>query len=104
MTNETAKANERRKKSYLFDKVFSGHGIDIGCGWDLLNKDNAFPNIGSCEPFDIEQGDAQTVNKFRPKSSFDFVYSSNCLEHMEDPQLALKNWLDLLNRTVHARS
>ena len=81
---------KRRKNSYIFDKVFFGKGIDVGCGWDVLNKDKTFPNITSCEPFDIEQGDAQYVNKLRKESNYDFVHSSNCLEHMNDPLLALK--------------
>ena len=29
MSNETAKANKRRAQSYIFQKVFSGKGIDI---------------------------------------------------------------------------
>jgi len=96
MTNETKKANKRRKKERLFkERVFVGKGIDIGCGNDILDK-RVFKRIESIEPFDVKDGDAQYINRYRKEESFDFVYSSNCLEHMEDPFLALKNWFSLV--------
>ncbi|HUW18473.1 MAG TPA: class I SAM-dependent methyltransferase [Sedimentisphaerales bacterium] len=96
MTRETKKANKRRKHSYLFrERVFVGKGIDIGCGRDILNK-RVFRKITSVEPFDFVDGDAQYINCCRPEASYDFVYSSNCLEHMNDPAVALKNWFALV--------
>ena len=96
MTDETKKANKRRIESPLFrDRVFVGKGIDIGCGKDILDR-KVFRKISSIEPFDVEAGDAQFVNEFRPQKSYDFVYSSNCLEHMNDPVTALKNWFSLV--------
>ena len=93
---ETRKANKRRKHSYLFtNRVFVGKGIDIGCGNDILSK-RVFKKIESVEPFDMEDGDAQYINQHRKQENYDFVYSSNYLEHMEDPVVALKNWYALL--------
>jgi len=98
MSYETKKANRRRKKSYLFKKrVFVGKGIDIGCGKDILSK-KVFRKITSVEPFDIRDGDAQYINKYKSEDSYDFVYSSNCLEHMNDPIIALKNWFALVKQ------
>lgn len=98
MSYETKKANKRRKKSYLFNKkAFVGKGIDIGCGRDLLNK-KFFKKIISIEAFERDDGDAQHVDQYREKDSYDFVYSSNCLEHMEDPIAALKNWYSLVRQ------
>ena len=96
MSYETKKANKRRKKSYLFkERVFVGKGIDIGCGRDLLNK-RIFKRITSIEAFDREDGNAQHIDQYREKESYDFVYSSNCLEHMDDPVGAFKSWYSLV--------
>jgi len=43
-----------------------------------------------------EHGDAQFIERLRKAESYDFVYSSNCLEHMESPHVALKNWYSLV--------
>ncbi len=98
---ETSKTNKRRRYTYLFKKIFVGAGIDIGPGKDLFNKRNRFgltpfPKTISCEPFDLEQGDAQYINKYRKENEYDFVHSSNCLEHMKDPEVAIKNWFSLV--------
>lgn len=96
MSYETKKANKRRKQMPLFkDRAFVGKGIDIGCGRDILNK-KVFRKITSIEGFEAEDGDAQHIHQYREKESYDFVYSSNCLEHMDDPVCALKSWYSLV--------
>jgi SAM-dependent methyltransferase len=90
MSHETSKANKRRVGTYLYNKVFSGEGIDIGCGGDILKKD-IYPNISTVEPFDLQHGDAQYIDTY-VKKQFDFVHSSQCLEHMVDANIALQNW------------
>ena len=94
--NETHKSNQRRKSQVLFQKIFTGKGIDIGCGTDNLTNDSYYPNVTSCEGFDKEDGDAQKIHECRPAESYDFVYSSNCLEHLENPKEALESWLSLV--------
>lgn len=96
MGDETRKANRRRASDPLFQRVFRGRGIDIGHGGDLLNRDNLFPNVQSCEGFDQRDGDAQRILRYRPQQSYDFVYSSHCLEHLHDPAGALRSWFDLV--------
>jgi len=95
MGNETSKANKRRIGTYIFNKVFSGKGIDIGCGRDCL-KASDFPNIVSVEGFDKNQGDIQYIGKYKESESFDFVYSSHALEHLESPGAALLGWWNLV--------
>jgi len=95
MSNETKKASNRRKNTWLYNKIFSGYGIDIGCGSDILNKEQEFPNIIQVDPFDIEHGDAQYINQF-VHNQYDFVYSSQCLEHMYDPFISIKNWWSIV--------
>jgi len=88
--NETRKMNQIRKdKGY--DLYFSGTGIDIGCGNDLLD-DQVFLNITSIQPYDRLHGDANLIENIQD-NTFDFVYSSHCLEHMDNAELALKNWI-----------
>jgi SAM-dependent methyltransferase len=67
--------------------VVSGSGIDIGCGPD--------PVTPSCRRFDIEHGDANYITK-HVSETFDFVFSSHCLEHMYDPQVTILEWWKLV--------
>ena len=68
-------------------QFLSGEGIDIGCG-----SDPVLPNV---KPFDIKDGDANHVTAFVDKT-FDFVFSSHCLEHMINPYDALHEWWKLV--------
>jgi len=93
---ETMKANERRERTKIFkEKIFKGAGIDIGCGPDILQK-SVFTEITSIKPFDRQDGNAQFIDKYETPESYDFVYSSNCLEHMIAPLDALKSWFALV--------
>jgi len=92
---ETQKANDRRLKSHLFHKVFSGDGIDIGSGNDLIDK-TKWKNISSLKPFDKGDGDAQYITNHIEKGKYDFVYSSHCLEHMISPFVAIREWWELV--------
>jgi len=85
---ETSKANSRRQREGFF-KYCQGRGLDIGFGGDLL--------ASNCTGYDFEHGDAQNIVKFSGES-FDFVYSSHVLEHMEDPAAALSNWWGLVKK------
>lgn len=62
-----------------------GRGIDIGAGlWPLPGA----------VPIDIERGPgtARTLEQV-PDASQDFVFSSHCLEHIEDWKSALTSWI-----------
>lgn len=95
--NETSKASIRRKKDHQFvTKFFAGNGIDIGAGNDSLSQHlTKFPRIKSVRSWDICDGDAQYLNGVADEQ-FDFVYSSHCLEHLENPFDAVSNWLRVL--------
>ena len=69
--------------------LLNGKGIDIGFGSDPLNADVV--------RFDVDDGDANQIGLY-VKDTFDFVYSSHCLEHMNDPMKALHEWWKLVNR------
>jgi SAM-dependent methyltransferase len=78
-----------------------GNGIDIGAGPDCIAQYHEFfPLMRSCRAWDLPDGDAQLMAGV-PDSSFDFVHSSHCLEHMHDPRIALNHWLRILKPGGH---
>lgn len=84
---ETAKSHNRHVSEGFFDKYCQGEGLDIGCGAD--------PIIDGCSGWDMVNGDAQYLASI-PDETFDFVYSSHCLEHMVDVRVALANWFRVI--------
>jgi SAM-dependent methyltransferase len=68
-------------------RLLTGSGIDIGCG-----PDPVFPDV---RRFDLGDGDANHITAY-VSETFDFVYSSHCLEHMHDPPHALAEWWKLV--------
>ena len=86
---ETGRARARRLREGFFDKYCKGEGIDIGYGGDILTPD--------CSGWDFRNGDAQYLSGIEDES-FDFAYSSHCLEHMYDVRTALRNWFRIVKR------
>lgn len=93
--SETSRAYDRRSRSRFFERYIFGRGIDIGCG----PNERLTPD---CDGFDkrrnipdILYGDA-TYMEGVPDETYDYVYSSHCLEHLQDISLALANWYRIL--------
>jgi SAM-dependent methyltransferase len=91
MSDETSKTNLHRDQAF-FDAYFSSSVIDIGCGEDLV--------VPHARPFDVAQGDANCITKF-VSETFACVHSSHCLEHMNDPAAALREWWQLVAPEGH---
>jgi SAM-dependent methyltransferase len=87
---ETSKLKKLWTKEEL--AYFEGKGIDIGCGDDPI-----FENVYK---FDLDQGDANEISK-HVSEKFDFVYSSHCLEHMQNPLHSMQEWWKLLKPGGH---
>ena len=102
MTEETTKSKNRRLKDNRFkDKYFVGNGIDIGCDRDCLDQHkDLFTNIISVHPWDLPDGDAQFMESVED-NTYDFVVSSHCLEHINDPIEAFKNWIRICKPGGH---
>lgn len=94
---ETTKANNyRRKHAEFYQRVFRGHFIDIGAGDDPLVPRIPFKKLRKVTTFDVENGDANYIDRYLPGGSFDGAYASNCLEHMRRPKDALRRWTKLV--------
>lgn len=100
--HEASKALSRRLHDSRFaTRYFVGNGIDIGCGPDPVSQyAEQFPLMQQVKNWDLPDGDAQYLTTI-PDSSFNFVHSSHCLEHMVDPKIAMQNWLRVLKPGGH---
>ena len=85
--DEAKKTNLIRGDAFM-SQYFRGKVIDIGAGNDLV--------CPGAERFDLEDGDANVITRYRQPDSYDCVHSYHCLEHMHDPAAALKEWWALV--------
>lgn len=99
---ESTKAVARRNFDRRFSTIyFVGDGIDIGCGQDTIgNYAEFYPLMKSITPWDIPQGDGMLLESVADET-FDFVHSSHSLEHMDNPNIAMKNWIRVLKPGGH---
>lgn len=75
-------------------KLFRGDGIDVGCGPDKIPFDR-------CVAFDKEQGDANDLTAYFAPNHFSYLHSSQSLEHMVDPEAALRSWITVVKSRGH---
>lgn len=94
---EMSKSITRRlSDSNFIRKYFRGNGVDIGGKPDPLSLyTELFPLLESVKIWDREDGDAQFMADV-VDDTFDFVTSSHCLEHLNDPLQGLRNWLRII--------
>jgi predicted SAM-dependent methyltransferase len=99
---EMSKALPRRQRDPNFiTRYFVGEGIDIGGLPDPLSLYcEFFPLAKSIKVWDLADGDAQYM-KTISNSNYDFVTSSHCLEHLQDPFEGIKNWFRILKPGGH---
>lgn len=99
---ECSKSIMRRLSDPNFiNRYFVGRGLDIGGKPDpLALYCELFCQMEEVQTWDIEDGDAQFLDGVRDEE-FDFVHSSHCLEHLEDPRKGLRNWLRVVREGGH---
>lgn len=91
----------RLADSRFATRWFRGVGLDVGGGGDSLALFiELFPLIQKIIIYDMPQGDAQILNNVE-KDSFDFLFSSHCLEHLCDPFEAIENWIRVVKPGGH---
>lgn len=91
---ETTKAYERRLAEGWFDRYAPSQwpGIDIGCQRDAINH--------TFRRWDLIRGDGDATHmEGVPDNTFQTVYASHILEHLDDPINAIKNWYRILRPT-----
>ena len=82
-------------------RYFIADGIDIGAGEDFLGQySELFPLMRSCKHWDLRDGNAEILETVHDQT-YNFVYSSHCLEHIQNPRNAIKNWLRVLRHGGH---
>lgn len=93
---------QRRVRDARFaTRYFVGYGIDIGGGIDSLALYREFfPLVRNIVIYDQGQGGAQLLDNVTD-GTFDFVYLSHCLEHVQDPHEALSNWIRVVRPGGH---
>lgn len=99
---ECSKSIYRRLTDPNFSaRYFVGHGLDIGGKPDpLALYRELFGKMISVRTWDLEDGDAQYLPGIADEA-FDFVHSSHCLEHLNNPRDGLSNWLRVLRPGGH---
>ena len=99
---ECSKSIPRRLRDANFlNKYFIGHGLDIGGKPDPLDLyTELFSRLASVRTWDREDGDAQVLAGVADEA-YDFVHSSHCLEHLDDPREGLVNWLRVVKPGGH---
>lgn len=85
--NESSKTQRVRPPDFAA-KFLKGRVIDIGAGDDLV--------CPWAEGFDVGDGDANVIARYRTVEGYDAVHSSHCLEHMNSPRSALLEWWALV--------
>ena len=83
------------------DRVFVGSVLDVGGTGDPLGRYRAyFPNLTSVTVLDMATSSGQGVDAWitgdasQPTGTFDCVYSSHCLEHVNGPEATMQAWWD----------
>lgn len=85
---------EDARGEFPWRKIMTGRSIDVGAGPDCLP-------LPDCQPFDQEHGDANKLSSYFKPGEFDYVHSSHCIEHMNDTEAALRDWLKAVKRGGH---
>ena len=90
---ECSKSIARRiREPNFINRYFVGDGLDVGGAPDPLSLYREFfPRMRGSKVWDTEDGDAQKLEGVEDNSQ-DFLHSSHCLEHLEDPKEGLLNW------------
>ena len=91
----------RLSDARFLNRYFVGNGIDIGGRVDpLVAYRELFPRMAEVRTWDLTDGDAQFMEGVEDET-FHFVYSSHCLEHLDDAQEGLRNWFRILKPGGH---
>ena len=97
MKGNCARAHDRRTREGFYTKYINGLGLDIGCAQRIRSISQ------DAQLWDMQTtpgGDA-TFMKGVPDDTYDYVMASHILEHLDDVETALKNWLRITKPGGH---
>ena len=89
--NETTKWHQKRIDNGDYKKYIKGAILDVGCGNDPIKSPFGKETI----TWDLKEGDGKFLATLKDQV-FDCVYASHSLEHMDNIEIALQNWLRVL--------
>ena len=101
MPGQSTHTKRRFSIGAFHNRYFVGRGIDVGGGHDPLTiNGHAFRLITSIDIWDVPQGDAQVLAGI-PDNAYDFLHSTHTLEHLQDPNVGLFNWIRVVRPGGH---
>jgi ADP-heptose:LPS heptosyltransferase/predicted SAM-dependent methyltransferase len=86
--SETSKIRE-----YVWPWVKTGKGLDVGCGPDKIHPE--CKGVDGREYPNVQKHSLEKELPFDSKT-FDWVYSSHCLEHLDNPEKCLNSMTQVL--------
>jgi SAM-dependent methyltransferase len=95
---ESRKTYEDKLKNGFFEKYMSGEGLDIGFSGYL---DNVVPILENAIGVDTNYPGYDGKTLPFEVCSQDYVYSSHCLEHIQDYKKAIQEWFRVTNVGGH---
>lgn len=102
LSHATSRAMWRRASDPRFvNHYFVGRALDIGGAIDgLALAVPFFPRLTGVDTFDKDEGSAEFLETIAP-ASYDVVYSSHCLEHVDNPETTLARWIEVVKPGGH---
>jgi len=99
--NTTRESIFRRHEMNEVIEYTKGIGIEVGCGLNKIHTSAIGINIVLSDqdygyPFGAQIKADGTSLPWFADSSLDYVFSSHCLEHFYEPEIALKEWTRVL--------
>lgn len=89
ISGETLKNDNARKYSGFYDKYLRGFGLDIGYkGYEGATD----PVVPGALGIDLDTPGYDGIMLSFPENTLDYVFSSHCLEHMQDIVAVMKEW------------
>lgn len=94
--DEMTKSHPARLRAGDYEWI-KGQVLDIGAGGDVLK----LPPPSTVRGWDLGDGDATLLATLEDKT-FDCIVGSHVLEHLADPETALRNWSRVLKEGGYA--
>lgn len=89
---EVARSHERRIYSGFYVRFMSGKGLDFGYRGEIAD---ASPVLDTAIGIELGTPGYDGIHLQYPAESFDYIFSSHCLEHLPEPEKNIREWYRL---------